>query len=177
MCNTCQKEEEVKWVCEPKDSTYVLARCGMWEAKLATEVYAKGQIVVGPNDEHESDVPAFLGQPCKNIPEHDKLMKLIQEVCKRMVEKLPCCEMVYLASLNESSKGLHFWLIPRTKQHKEVLGIDGFVLMAELRNNWVRREIQDRWNMPPSPDKDGQKKLNNKWQEYANDYKKMFQDC
>jgi hypothetical protein len=173
MCNTCQEKQDVNWVYEPRDSTYVLARCGIWEAQLAMEVYAKGQVMIVAK-QGSKDVPAFLGEQCKDIPEPDNLMKLIQDVSKRMVHELECCQKVYLASLNESGKELHFWLIPRYERHKELLGIDGFALIADLRDAWVRREIRDKWDMPPKPE-DGRKKLNDKWQKYADDYVKKFQ--
>jgi diadenosine tetraphosphate (Ap4A) HIT family hydrolase len=174
MSDIWDKEENVEWIFQRKDRTYVLAKCTMWEAELATEVYAKGQTMVGPNDERRKDVPAFLGQQGMNIPQRDNLMRLIEEVSKRMVERLEGCEKVYLASLNESNRGLHFWLIPRKKEDKEFLGIDGFVLIAELRNHWVRREIQNKWDMPPKP-QDGRGDLNARWQKYADEYKGKFQ--
>jgi len=179
MNERCEKienvEENVEWVFlwDQEHKTYILARCGMWEAKLATEVYAKGQVMIFPTEDRINDVPSFLGQECKNIPQSVNLIKLIQEVSKRMVNRLKC-ELVYLASLNESRRGLHFWLIPREKEHKEFLGIDGFPLIAELRNDWVRREIRDKWDMPPKPE-DGRGDLNARWQKYADEYKAKFQ--
>jgi len=174
MCNVRQKAEDVKWVFTQSEFTYVLATCGLWEAQLATEVYPKGQVMIVPAEGQEKKVPCFLGDKRNRIPQPDNLIRLIEEVSNAMVGKLKC-EMVYLASLNESRNGMHFWLIPRYKEHKDLLGIDGFPLMSELRNDFVRRKICSTWDMPPDPSGTEKKEIKNRWKVYAEEYKKKVQ--
>lgn len=177
--------ENVEWIfkIDKKNNKYILAKCGMWEAELAMEVYAKGQVRISPNVKNKSKITCYWGQKGKEVVQPTNLIKLIQDVSERMVDRLHC-KLVYLASLNESGLNnkknlIHFWLIPRYKEHKELLGIDGFVLISELRNNWVEREKTGewvKWNMPPKPTKSkkGRDDLNKMWEKYAKEYIQKF---
>lgn len=179
--------QKVEWIFKRPDRfTFILAKCGIWEAQLAKSVYSKGQVFIFPGKKSKESVPAFLGDATTNIPDPNNLIKLIDEVSRVMVQALPDCEKVYLASLNKGrDRILHFWLMPRNKhEHMEFLEMkgqsgnkvnDGFALLANLRNGFVNSKRTGNWNkMPPEPSEKGQEDLNKEWLEYAQAYEKMF---
>jgi len=180
---------EVIWTLSAKQEelSYVVANCGIWQAELAYDVYSKGQVMILAANWKKDTAPFFLGQHDKVIPEPENLMTLIDEVSRLMVKALKC-QKVYLASLNESKTlGLHFRLIPRYNDdiedrsfvnHKRFLeqdlegvaGVknDGFNLLSELRNKFIRAKRDNKWGrMPPQADKDGDWEWNDAWRTYA----------
>lgn len=169
------------WVFEKDGHNYVLARCGVWRAVLAYTVYSKGQVRLETSDANQ---PTYLGQERTSIREGGNLMRLIDEVSKAMVEALPNSAMVYLASLNESKTGLHFWLVPRNRsEHQEFLDQedecgrinDGFALLAHLRRSFLCRQRLNEWgDMIPPPDDGSHPQWKEVWCKYADDYFDMF---
>lgn len=203
MSDCEQNVEKTEWVFSwDNEITLILAKCGIWEAQLARDVYSKGQIFVCPKTQQKGKFPKFLGES-KTIDCQDKLIKLIADVSNAMVQALHC-EKVYLASMNESKdKPLHFWLIPRYgANHKDKSFIDhesflnkqlkplkkycgethdGLNLLSELRNKFIEDLCKNEWgDMPPTPDKCKYKLAKdweaNKeiWRKYAEEYEEIF---
>jgi hypothetical protein len=184
MCETEQGDSQFKWVLKAEsNSKYVLARCGVWEALVPQTVYSKGQIIILLPKSAEK--PAFLGEMCKSIPQRNNAIRLIEEVAKAMVEALPDCSKVYLASLNEGALGLHFWLVPRNRsEHKGYLDQrdengeevnDGFALLSKLRGDFVERKKKGIWGtMPPEFDENWEGEWNDAWRRYAQACLDMF---
>jgi hypothetical protein len=179
----------LEWICKEvngqrKGNTYVLAKCGVWRAELARNVYSKGQVFIMLDNTSFCSFPNYLGEKCKRIPEPENLIGLIESVSKAMVEALPDCEKVYLASLNEGGNRLHFWLIPRNGTgHKEFLEQkgpsgeknDGFALMAKLREDFLKRRESGNWeDMVPPPDCKSHPEWQESWEKYANDCFEKF---
>jgi len=186
-------DEKQGWVYQDDGKKeVVLYRNGMWEARLATTVYSKGQVTVCAPQEK---CPTFLGQPNSPIDDKVELVECIEEVSQKMVEALKC-NKVYLVSLNESEKGVHFWLIPRYRansqgqsyvNHEEFLKNkpwwywkeehDGYNLLSELRNRFIEAKYTgQRRHMPPHPTKDlnPQEDLKN-WRAYAKKCVTLFE--
>ena len=176
-----RSNQNCAWVFEKDGGDYILAKCGVWKAVLAYTVYSKGQTRVETSDDNR---PTYLGERRKSIREGRNLIRLIDAVSKAIVEAVPDCTMVYLASLNESKTGVHFWLVPRNgSDHQEFLDQkdecgkinDGFALFAHLRRSFLCRQRLNEWgDMIPPPDDSSHPEWKEVWCKYAEDYFEKF---
>lgn len=129
----------------------VLYKIGIWIAEAAEkECYSSGEIFIKAKEDERFSVPKFLGEA--SIPDSENLIRLIDTVSHEMVKALELKRedgRVYLVSLGENKKGLHFRLLPRYRDAQGILDEldseikdtnDGLALMARWRKQYMLKE-------------------------------------
>lgn len=131
----------------------ILYKLGNWIAEPGKtepgreEFYSPGEVFIRADSDEGFRVPRFLGEG--NTPQRENLLKLIDVVSQEMIETIPC-ELVYLVSLGENKKGLHFRLLPRYHDDQGILDEldneikdtnDGLALMARWRKQFLLKKM------------------------------------
>ena len=136
-----------------------LYKLGIWIAEPGNEeFYSPGEIFIKAKEDQVFKVPKSLGEG--DIPDKENLLELINVVSKAMIETLDC-EKIYCVSLGESKDpkdSLHFRLLPRYREDKEILNEfnavvgeknDGLALMAIWRKQFLHKRKSRDSNPKP----------------------------